>query len=98
MTERFLGVEQRLGLSLLVLQLAVVDGVLPVAGLFVDVEVETSWAPDRLETRAGALDHVATVVTLACHQSEPFSCVLVLADLALEALLLLGIFLSLHSL
>lgn len=98
LAERLLGVQQRFRLPLLILQLAVVHGVLPVAGLLVDVEVQASGTPDRLETRAGALDHVAAIVTLPGHQSKPLACILVLADLALEALLLLGILLPLHTL
>lgn len=39
LAKRFLGVEQGLGLSLLVLQFAVVDRVFPIARLLVDVEV-----------------------------------------------------------
>lgn len=89
LAERFLRVKQGLGLSLLVLQLAVVNGVLPVAGLLVDVEVQPGRASDRLQTGTRALDNVAAVVTLAGHQSEPLAGILVLADLILEALLLL---------
>lgn len=40
--------------------------------------------------RRGALDDVTTVVALSRHQSEPLASVLVLAELGLEALLLLS--------
>ena len=96
LTEWFLGVEQRLRLSFFVLQFAVVHGIFPVAGLFIDVKVQSRGTPDCLEAGTGALNHVATVVTLACHQSEPFAGILVLADLVLEALLLF-VLLSLHA-
>ncbi len=43
-------VQQRLHLALLVLQLAVLDGVLPVARLLLDVEVQAGGTPDSLET------------------------------------------------
>lgn len=48
LAKRFLGVEQRLGLSLLVLQFAIVDRVLPIARLLVDVKVQTGRASYRL--------------------------------------------------
>lgn len=96
LAERLLGVQKRLRLPLLVLQLAVVHRVLPVAGLLVDVEVQSSRAPDRLQPGTRALDHVPAIVTLPCNQSEPFARILVLADLALEALLLF-ILLPLHA-
>lgn len=40
--------------------------------------------------RRGALDDVTAVVALSRHQSEPLASVLVLAELGLEALLLLS--------
>lgn len=96
LTERLLGIEQGLGLPLFVLQLAIINGVLPVAGLLVDVKVQARRASDRLQTGTRALNYVAAVVTLAGDQSEPLARILVLADLALEALLLL-VLLALHS-
>lgn len=96
LAERFLRVEQRLGLPLFVLQFAVVNGVFPVAGLLVDVEVQTGRASYRLQAGTRALDHVAAIVTLAGDQPEPFARILVLADLVLEALLLL-VFLTLNA-
>lgn len=65
MTERFLGVKQGFGLPLFVLQLAIVDGVLPIASLLVDVEVQAGWASYRLQTGTRALDNVAAVIALA---------------------------------
>jgi hypothetical protein len=44
------GGQQRLGLLVLVLLVAVGDLVLPVASLRLDVEVEARRAPDRLQT------------------------------------------------
>lgn len=96
LTERFLGVKQRFRLSFFVLQFAVVHRVFPVAGLFIDIEIQSRGTPDGLKTRTGTLNHVTTVVTLSCHQSEPFARILVLADLAFEALFLL-LLLSLHT-
>lgn len=49
LAQRFVGVQQWLHFPLLVLQFAVLNGVLPVAGLLLDVEVQTSWATDGLE-------------------------------------------------
>lgn len=88
MAEWFLGVKQGLGLPLFVLQFAIVDRVLPIAGLLVDVEVQAGRASYRLQTGTRALDNVAAVVTFTRDQSEPLACILVLANLALEALLL----------
>lgn len=65
MAKRFLGIEQRLGLPLLVLQFAVVDGVLPIARLLVDVEVQSGRASYRLQTGTRALNDVAAIITLA---------------------------------
>ena len=96
LAEGLLGVELGLDLALLVLDLAVVHRVLPVACLLVYVEVETGRASDRLKSRARALDDVAAIVTFACLQPEPLAGVLVLADLLLEAFGLLFL-LSLHS-
>jgi hypothetical protein len=45
--------EQRLHLALLVLQLAVLDGILPVARLLLDVKVQTGWTADGLQTLRG---------------------------------------------
>jgi len=96
LAERLLGIEQGLGLPLLVLQLAIVHGVLPIAGLLVDVKVQPGRTSDRLQTGTRALDDVAAVVALAGDQSEPLARVLVLAYLALKALLFL-LFLSFDS-
>jgi len=89
LTERFLGVKQGLGFPLFVLQLAIVDRVLPIASLLVDVEVQAGRASYRLQTGTRALDDVAAVITLARDQSEPFACILILANFVLEALFLL---------
>lgn len=96
LAERFLGVEQRLGLPLLVLQFAIVDRVLPVARLLVDVEVQAGRASYRLQTGTRTLNDVAAIVTLAGDQSEPLAGIFILADLIFETLLLL-LFLSLNS-
>lgn len=96
LAKRFLGVEQGLGLSLLVLQFAVVDGVLPIARLLVDVEVQTGRTSYRLQTGTCTLNNVAAIITLAGDQSEPFAGILILADLIFKTLLLL-LLLSLNS-
>lgn len=88
LAEWFLGIKQGLGLPLFVLQFAIVDRVLPIAGLLVDVEVQAGRASYRLQTGTRALDNVAAVVTFTRDQSEPLACILVLANLALEALFL----------
>lgn len=49
-TQGFVGVEQRFDLTFLVLQLAIFDGVFPVARLLVDVEVETGRTTDGLKS------------------------------------------------
>ena len=94
--ERFLGIEKRFGLSLLILGFAVVDRVLPVAGLLIDVEVQTSWTTNRLQTGTGALDHVATVVTLASYQPKPLARVFVFANFILKTFFFF-FFLSLNA-
>lgn len=96
LAQGFLGIEEGFRLPLLVLQLAIIHRVLPIARLLVDVEVQPCRAPDRLQPRTRALDHVPAIVPLPCDQSEPLARILVLADLALEALLLL-ILLPLHA-
>jgi len=96
LAERLLGIEQGFGLPLFVLQLAIVHGVLPIAGLLVDIEVQPSRTSDCLQTGTRALDNVAAVVTLTSDQSEPLACVFVLTYLALKALLLF-LFLSFDS-
>lgn len=96
--QRLLGVELRLYLALLVLELAVVYRVLPVAGLLVDVEVQTGGTTNRLETGTRALYDIPTVVTVPGDEPEPLSGILVLADLVLEAVVLvLLVVLTLHS-
>lgn len=50
LTKRLVGHEQRLHLSLFALELAVLNGLLPVTGLFLDVEEETGRATDGLQT------------------------------------------------
>lgn len=50
LTERLIRKQQRLHLPLLVLQLAILHRVLPIAGLLVNVEVQTSGTSDRLKT------------------------------------------------
>lgn len=42
--------QQRLHATLLVLALAVLHRLLPVTGLLLNVEVQTGWATDRLQT------------------------------------------------
>jgi len=85
LTEWFLSVNHRLGLPLFVLQLAVIDGILPVAGLLIDIEVQTSWASYCLQTGTRALNNVTAIVTLARDQSEPLARILVFTNLVLEA-------------
>ncbi|KYN23456.1 hypothetical protein ALC57_04330, partial [Trachymyrmex cornetzi] len=96
LTERFLSVNHGFGLPLFVLQLAVVDGILPVAGLLIDVEVQTSRASYCLQTGTRALNNVTAIVTLARDQSEPLPRILVLTNLVLEALFFL-LFLPFNS-
>lgn len=86
MAERFLGVKQGLGFPLFVLQFAIVDGLLPVAGLLVDVKVQAGRASYRLQTGTRALNNVAAIVTFASDQSEPLARILVLANFAFETL------------
>lgn len=50
LAQRFVGVQQRLHFALLALELAVLDGVFPVARLLLNVKVETGRASDRLQT------------------------------------------------
>lgn len=50
LTQRLLGVQQGLHLTLLVLQLAVFDCVFPVTCLFFNVKEQTGWATDGLDT------------------------------------------------
>lgn len=50
LTERFVGKQQRFHLTFFVLEFAVLYGVLPIAGLLVDVEVETCWTTNGLES------------------------------------------------
>lgn len=50
LADRLVGVQQRLDLALLVLQLAVLDGVLPVARLLLNVEEQTGRTANRLQT------------------------------------------------
>lgn len=49
-TYRLIGVQERLHFALLVFQLAILDGVLPVACLFLNVKEQTGWTTDRLQT------------------------------------------------
>jgi len=50
LTQRFIGHQQRLDFALFVFQLAILDGVLPIASLLFDVKEETSWTTDCLKT------------------------------------------------
>jgi hypothetical protein len=50
LTERLVGDQQRLHLALLVLQLAVLHRVLPIAGLLLDIEVQAGRTANGLET------------------------------------------------
>lgn len=49
LTEWLVGVQERLDLALLTLQLAVLHRIFPVASLFLNVKVQTGWATDRLQ-------------------------------------------------
>lgn len=49
LAERLVGDEQRFHLALLVLRLAVLHRILPVARLLLDVEVQTSWTTNGLQ-------------------------------------------------
>lgn len=49
LAERLVGDEQRLHLALLVLRLAVLHRILPVARLLLDVEVQTGWTANGLQ-------------------------------------------------
>lgn len=53
LAERLVGHQKRLHLALLVLELAVLDGLLPVARLLLDVEEETGWTADGLQALKG---------------------------------------------
>lgn len=50
MAKRFVGHQQRLHFAFFVLEFAVLHGLLPVAGLLLDVEEETGGATDGLQT------------------------------------------------
>lgn len=50
LAKRLLGVKQGLHFTLLVLQLAVFDRILPITGLFLDVEKQPSGTTDGLDT------------------------------------------------
>lgn len=50
LAQGLVGVQQGLRLTFLVLQLAVLYSVFPVTSLFLDVEEQTSWATDGLDT------------------------------------------------
>jgi hypothetical protein len=86
LADGLLGVEQRLDLLLSGLGVAVPDGGLPVAGLLLDIEGQTSWTTNGLETRSSALDDVSALV-LSGLKPEPFSSTLVQAKLLLQILL-----------
>ena len=49
LAQGLVGVQERLDLTLLVLQLAVLHGVLPVARLLLNVKIQTGWATNRLQ-------------------------------------------------
>lgn len=49
LTQRLIRKQQRLHLPLLVLQLAILHGILPIASLLIDIEVQTSGTTDRLK-------------------------------------------------
>lgn len=51
--EGLIGVQQWLNLALLVLNLAIPDGLLPIACLFLNIEVQTGWTTDSLKTLNG---------------------------------------------
>lgn len=50
LAQRLVGVQQWLHLALLVLQLAVLDGIFPITCLLFNVEKQTGWASDSLQT------------------------------------------------
>lgn len=62
LTNGLVGEEQRLDLLLLGLELAILDGGLPVASLLLDVEGQTGGTADGLKTRSGTLDYISAFV------------------------------------
>lgn len=52
---------------------AILDLFFPVARLLLDVESESSWATDGLQTRRCALNDITAVVALTGLQTEPFA-------------------------
>lgn len=56
LAERFVGHQQWLHFALFVLEFAVLHGLLPVAGLLLDVEEETGGATDGLQTLNGRVE------------------------------------------
>lgn len=50
LTQGFIGVEQRLDTTFLVLGFAVLDGLFPIASLFFNIEIQTGGTTNSLET------------------------------------------------